>query len=177
MDNSIDTHELTIIALDKPVTEGYRQLMRTDTDLAVARRIRAGVGAYSERIRAERAGLLSLTQTAVLGQLYRHGAMTPGEIADRLRAKPQTLTRVLNSLEERELLTRTTDPDDRRQSLVTITDQGRGMLHAEMRPRDLFAASLIAHELTAAERDLLGIAAGLLERLAVAGDPPVRAEP
>jgi DNA-binding MarR family transcriptional regulator len=151
--------------------------MRTDTDLVVARRIRAGVAAYSERIRAERAGLLTLTQTAVLGQLYRHGALTAGEIADRLRAKPQTLTRVFVALQDRDLITRTPDPDDRRQSLVTITDQGRGMLHIEMRPRDRFAAALISHELTEAERDLLGIAADLLHRLATAGDPPVRAEP
>ncbi|MEV0719441.1 MarR family transcriptional regulator [Asanoa sp. NPDC050611] len=151
--------------------------MRTDTDLAVARRIRVGVAAYSERIRAERAGFLTLTQTAVLGQLYRHGALTPGEIADRLRAKPQTLTRVFATLQERGLITRTPDPDDRRQALVTITDQGRGMLHVEMRPRDRFAAALITQELTAAERDLLAIAADLLERLATAGAPPVRAEP
>lgn len=151
--------------------------MRTESDVAIAQRIRTGVAAYSERIRAERAGLLTLTQTAVLGQVYRHGAMTPGEIADRLRAKPQTLTRVLAALEDRALLTRTPDPGDRRQSLVTITDTGRATLREEMRPRDVFAAALIAHELTAAERDLLTIAAALLERLAAAGDPPVRAEP
>ncbi|GIF66579.1 MarR family transcriptional regulator [Asanoa ishikariensis] len=151
--------------------------MRTETDIATARRIRTGVAAYSERIRAERAGLLTLTQTAVLGQVYRHGAMTPGEIADRLRAKPQTLTRVLAALEERALISRTPDPADGRQALVTITDAGRATLRDEMHPRDVFGAALIAQELTEEERDLLTIAARLLERLAAAGDPPVRAEP
>ncbi|GAA1866100.1 MarR family transcriptional regulator [Asanoa iriomotensis] len=150
--------------------------MRTSPDLAVARRVRAGVAAYSERVHSERAGLLTLTQTAVLGQLHRHGTLTPGELADRLGAKPQTLTRVLASLQARELIDRAPDPDDRRQSLVTITDQGRGMLLAEMRPRDAYVAALITHELTDAERDLLGIAAGLLERLAAASDKPIRAD-
>lgn len=143
----------------------------------IARRINAGVAAYTERVRSKRAGLLTLTQTAVLGQLYRHGAMTPGEIAERLRAKPQTLTRVLAALQERGRIARTPDPSDGRQSLITITVGGRAALGEEMRPRHLFAAELIASELTDAERDLLTIAAGLLERLAAAGDPPVRAEP
>jgi len=146
-------------------------------DLDAARRIRAGVGAYSERMRAERAGVLTLTQTAVLGQLHRHGAMTPGELAERLRAKPQTLTRVLAALQDRALVARTADPADGRQSLVSVTGAGRGALRDEMRPRDVLAAALIARELTTAERDLLMIAADLLDRLATAGDPPVRAEP
>jgi DNA-binding MarR family transcriptional regulator len=150
--------------------------MRTDTDLAAARRIRLGVAAYNERIRAERAGVLTLAQTAVLGQLHRHGAMTPGEMADRLKVLPQTLTRVLAALQGRALIARTPDPSDGRQSLVTITETGRDLLRDEMHPRDVFAASLIARELTAAERDLLTIAAGLLEQLAAAGDPLVRPE-
>ena len=151
--------------------------MRTDTDVAIARRINRGVAAYTERIRAERAGLLTLTQAAVLGQLYRHGPMTPGEIADRLRAKPQTLTRVLAALQERGRIERTPDPGDRRQSLITITPVGRGALSEETHPRHVFAAALIARELSEEERDLLAVAARLLERLAAAGDPPVRAEP
>ncbi|HEV7709662.1 MAG TPA: MarR family transcriptional regulator [Asanoa sp.] len=151
--------------------------MRTDTEVEIARRIHAGVAAYNERVRAERAGLLTLTQTAVLGQLYRHGAMTPGEIADRLRAKPQTLTRVLAALQDRGYIERTPDPGDRRQSLITISVGGRAILGEEMRPRHVFAAELMARELTEAERDVLVIAARLLERLATAGDPPVRAEP
>jgi len=146
-------------------------------DLDAARRIRAGVGAYNERMRAERGGVLTLTQTAVLGQLYRHGGMTPGEIAERLRAKPQTLTRVLAALHDQAFITRTADPADGRQSLVGLTAAGRGALRDEMHPRDVVAAALIARELTTAERDLLMIAADLLDRLATAGDPPVRAEP
>ncbi|GIF51233.1 MarR family transcriptional regulator [Asanoa ferruginea] len=151
--------------------------MRTDTEVDIARRINAGVSAYAERVRAERAGLLTLTQAAVLGQLYRHGAMTPGEIADRLRAKPQTLTRILAALQDRGYIERTPDPGDRRQSLITISRGGRAILGEEMRPRHVFAAALMARELTEEERDVLVIAARLLERLAAAGDPAVRAEP
>jgi DNA-binding MarR family transcriptional regulator len=161
----------------------YRQPMRTNVgaptaeSMAVARRIRYGVTSFAVRIRAERAGVLSLTQNAVLGQVYRHGPMTPGEVADRLRSVPQSLTRTFAALEEQGLLRRMPDPDDRRQSLLNITPVGRHAIRAEMRPRDAWIAAVLDKELTPAERDLLVIASGLLERLAAIDAAPARAEP
>lgn len=46
------------------------------------------------------------------------------------------MTRTLTSLQERGALSRTTDPQDRRQVVVTITDDGRALLQAVRRSRD-----------------------------------------
>lgn len=46
------------------------------------------------------------------------------------------MTRTLTGLEERGALSRTTDPQDRRQVVVTITDHGRALLKAVRRSRD-----------------------------------------
>ena len=157
--------------------------MRTNVDapspaaVAAARRIRYGVTAFTTRIRAERAGRLSLTQNAVLGQVYRHGPMTPGEVADRLRSVPQSLTRTFAALEEQGLLRRMPDPGDRRQSLLSITPDGRHAVREEMRPRDAWIAAVLDQELTPAERDLLVIAAGLLDRLSQVDAAPTAVEP
>jgi DNA-binding MarR family transcriptional regulator len=80
--------------------------------------------------------------------------------------QPQALTRTFAALEEQGWARRLPDPSDGRQSLLTITAAGREVLADEMRPRDEWVATAIERELTAAECDLLVVAARLLERLA-----------
>src|ERR1700748_1477932 len=90
-----------------------------------AREIVSGATVFAARARSERAGVLTLTETSVLGQLFKHEAMTPGEVARRLRTGKQSLTRTFAQLEERALLRRLDDPADGRQSILVITDAGR----------------------------------------------------
>lgn len=137
-----------------------------DDDLKAGREVRRGVTALAARARTERPGTLTITSVAVLGQLARHGAMTAGEMAHRLHAAPQSLTRTFAALEEQGQLERTPDPDDRRQALLSITGDGRESLAADMAPRDRWLAETMAAELTEAERDLLVIASRLMLRLA-----------
>ena len=110
--------------------------------------------------------MLSLNQTAVLGLLHKQETITPSEVAHRLRLQPQALTRTFAALEEQGWVKRLPDPADGRQSLLIITAAGRKMLADEMRPRDEWVAGVLESELTPAERDLLVVAARLLERLA-----------
>lgn len=156
--------------------------MRTDVqvhevDLAAGRAVRRAVTALAARARAERPGDLTTTTVAVLGQLARHGAMTAGEVASRLHAQPQSLTRTFAALAEQGHLERTPDPDDRRQALLTITPAGRESLASDMRPRDEWMARAIASELTEAERDLLVVASQLLLQLADLDASPGQVEP
>jgi DNA-binding MarR family transcriptional regulator len=135
-------------------------------DLDAGREVRRGVTALAARARAERPGILTTTSVAVLGQLARHGVMTAGEMATRLHAPPQSLTRTFATLEGQGQLERTADPGDRRQALLSITKDGRDALAADMAPRDRWVAKTMAAELTEAERDLLVIASRLMLRLA-----------
>jgi DNA-binding MarR family transcriptional regulator len=136
--------------------------MLTNED--AARRILTGTGLFAARARAERAGVISLGQTGVLRQLTKAGPITPGEVADRLVAQPQSLSRTFAALEEQGWIRRRPDPDDGRQSLLEITPAGSEVLAAEMRPREIWLAGALK-QLTDAERDFLVVAAGLLERL------------
>jgi DNA-binding MarR family transcriptional regulator len=141
--------------------------MRTTAELLkAARTIRRGATGFAARARAERRGVLSLNQTAVLGLLVKQETITPGEIAHRLRMQPQALTRTFAALEEQGWARRLPDPSDGRQSLLTITAIGREVLADEMRPRDAWVAHALERELTDAEIELLVVAARLLERLA-----------
>lgn len=92
--------------------------------------------------------------------------MTAGEVATQLRAQPQSLTRTFAALEADGLMRRTPDPSDGRQALLGITAAGRRALKAEMAPRDAWLDQAIERVLTPAERDVLVVAAQLMERLA-----------
>src|SRR6266853_3187298 len=101
---------------------------RSDPGLATALRI--SVSRLARRLRVERAaaGLgepdLSETQLAALATLERHGAMTPGELAEHEKVQPPSMTRVIAVLEERSLVLRAPHLTDRRQVVLTVTEEG-----------------------------------------------------
>jgi DNA-binding MarR family transcriptional regulator len=140
----------------------------TKSDLELASTLRMSVTRLARRLRGQRSDLtLTLTQLAALATLERHGAMTPGELADHEKVQPPSMTRVLAVLEERGLVDRTPHPTDRRQQLVTVTKDAKAMLRDDRKRRDAWLARRLA-ELLPEERDVLRAAAPLLERLAQA---------
>jgi DNA-binding MarR family transcriptional regulator len=136
-----------------------------DYEAAVA--VRRAVLSIGRRLKAERPaeGRPSL-ELSVLGHLHRRGPMTPGDLAVAERVQPQTLTRTLTSLEQAGLIERTTHPQDGRRAVLTLTEAGLEALRTDMAVRDGWLAAAMAKALTGAERELLRLAAGLLEQLA-----------
>ncbi|MDP9240376.1 MAG: MarR family transcriptional regulator [Actinomycetota bacterium] len=136
---------------------------RTDTELASV--LRMSVMRLARRLRAHRLDSgLTLTQLAALATLDRHGAMSPGDLADHERVRPPSITRVLAVLESQGLTTRAQHPTDGRQQIVALTDEGRTLLNEDRRQREAWLARQLT-VLTAEERDLLRAAAPVLERL------------
>ncbi|MFD3406870.1 MarR family winged helix-turn-helix transcriptional regulator [Kribbella sp. NPDC058693] len=128
-------------------------LRRTSTRLAL-------------RLRAERSGDgLGSTGVAVLGQLHRRGALTASEIAAAERVQPQSLTRVLASLEEQGLIAREQDTQDRRRHTIELTDDGRRLLREHVKSSDDWLAEAIETRLNPTERAVLQLAAGILDQL------------
>ncbi|MGD8562914.1 MAG: MarR family transcriptional regulator [Desulfarculaceae bacterium] len=109
---------------------------------------------------------LSWSRISILGYLNREGTSTASSLAAYLRVKPQSLTRLLADLEESKLISRQPDPADLRQSLLEISERGRQLLSQEIREQRLTLAKIISQELTPVEQGLLGLTAGLLDRLA-----------
>ncbi|MFF3870578.1 MarR family winged helix-turn-helix transcriptional regulator [Streptomyces sp. NPDC001978] len=134
--------------------------------LSEAARLRRGVVRLNRRLRQERGdGSLSPNQLAVLGHLHRYGPASPGEIAAAERQRPQSLTRVFAELESEGLVVREAATADRRQSLLTLTADGRHALERDMRERDAWLADALV-SLGETERGVLNLAAALLDRLA-----------
>ncbi|MCG7204885.1 MarR family winged helix-turn-helix transcriptional regulator [Streptomyces arenae] len=140
-----------------------------DRALSDAARIRRALVRLSRRLRRERGdGSLSSNQLVVLGHLHRHGRATPGEISAAERQRPQSLTRVFAELEAEGLVRREAGTVDRRQSVLSLTEDGRRALEADMAQRDAWLAEAL-RSLGETERGVLLLAASVMERL---GDAP-----
>jgi MarR family transcriptional regulator, lower aerobic nicotinate degradation pathway regulator len=93
---------------------------------------------------------LSAFHYAVLALLEEDPRETQAMIADALGYDRSHIVRLLDELEERELVLRKRDPEDRRRHVVKLTPQGRSMLgklRAVMRElEDQFLAPLDAEQ-------------------------------
>jgi DNA-binding MarR family transcriptional regulator len=141
---------------------------RSDAGLATSLRI--SVNRLARRLRVERTvpGLgepaLSDTQLAALAALDRHGAMTPGELAEHEKVQPPSMTRVIAALVDSGLVVRAPHPTDRRQVILTASKGGRDLVSKAKRRRDAWLAKRLA-ELSPQERAALRSAAPVLEKL------------
>lgn len=141
--------------------------MRTDESQLVASSLREGMARLNRRLRAERLGHgLSLNRLSLLGLLRSNGPMTATALAAAERLQPQSLTRMLARLETEGLIVRRPDDSDRRQVLIDITDEGIAVLTEDTRRREAWLAGVMAERLTLTEREVLRLAAGLMDRLA-----------
>ncbi|KQY42825.1 MarR family winged helix-turn-helix transcriptional regulator [Cellulomonas sp. Root137] len=133
---------------------------------ALAGELRIAVGRASRRIRAER-GEAGLTdpQFTVLAWLTKDGPLTPGQLAERERIQPPSMTRTVNGLVELGLVAKSEHPTDGRQVVVTLTDAGVAEVNETRRRRDAWLAERLS-KMTKDERTLLADAAELLRRIA-----------
>jgi DNA-binding MarR family transcriptional regulator len=144
------------------------QQQRSDTGLATALRI--SVSRLARRLRVERLmpelaePALSDTQLAALATLERHGAMSPGDLAEHEKVQPPSMTRVIAALVDWDLVTRAPHPTDRRQVILTVTPEGRSLVQKVRRRKEAWLARRLA-ELSPQERATLREAAPILEKL------------
>ena len=144
------------------------QQQRSDTGLATALRI--SVSRLARRLRVERLmpelaePALSDTQLAALATLVRHGAMSPGDLAEHEKVQPPSMTRVIAALVDWGLVTRAPHPTDRRQVILTVTPDGRSLVQKVRRRKEAWLAQRLA-ELSPQERATLREAAPILEKL------------
>lgn len=71
-------------------------------------------------------------QWRVLRVLQEGGAMEPTRIADQACLLLPSLTRILQKLEEKDMIARRPDQEDRRKQIVRITDKGNDVIYANL---------------------------------------------
>jgi DNA-binding MarR family transcriptional regulator len=151
------------LEVKKPAPRAPKELLSSTTFLLK----RLGFAAKDRSHEAFEGTGLSAFHYAVLALLEEDPRETQAAIADALGYDRSHVVRLLDELEERDLVLRTRDPDDRRRHIVKLTADGRkalSQLRAIVRGlEDTFLAPLDANE-----REALH---ALLTRLASHHDP------
>ncbi|MCW3033133.1 MAG: marR family transcriptional regulator [Solirubrobacterales bacterium] len=124
----------------------------------------AQLGAHAAAAFAERVGPLGLTppEAGILRRLGQVPGQSQRELADALGMHAPRLVALIDELEERGLVTRARDPEDRRNYAISLTDDGRRTL-AEL------ARAARRHELaitSALQPDERALLARMLRRIA-----------
>jgi MarR family 2-MHQ and catechol resistance regulon transcriptional repressor len=73
-------------------------------------------------------GGLTTAQFAVLEALYHKGTLTIQEIIKSILSTGGNMTVVINNLEKEELIERHVNPEDKRSSLIEITQKGKKII-------------------------------------------------
>lgn len=147
------------------VTTGPLPTVAECRPATLAAELRVALMHASRRLRHERASDdITPGQYSVLALIDRHKAMTPRDIAAHEKVQPPSMTRTLAVLEELSLVARDEHPTDRRQVLISLTDEGRTAVKETRRRRDRWLAQRLG-ELEPEDRQTLAQAAKILARV------------
>lgn len=100
-------------------------------------------------------GRLTPTQFGVLEALHFRGPMHQCDLARKVLTSPGNITYVLDKLEKRDLVRRTTDPADRRNTIAEVRPAGAAIID-DYFPRHAAALADLFAALSPEERDSLG---------------------
>ncbi len=129
----------------------------------LANDLRIACQRVSRRVRFESTDELAPHLVSALSQLKK-GPKTPGELAESERVAPPSMTRTVNCLVEKGLVSRDDHPSDGRSKLLELTEEGRATLTRIARARDNWMLHQL-EGLTKDEQKLLREATELLNRV------------
>jgi DNA-binding MarR family transcriptional regulator len=117
-------------------------------DLETARRLGAAISRLmraATRARAQDAANGGVFHSmALLVTLMESGPLRSASLADAVLSDPSTISRQVAALVDQGLVVREPDPEDRRATLLAISDAGREAVAQKMRLRDLHLAHMTA---------------------------------
>lgn len=133
---------------------------------ALATELRAMFGKLKRRLREQTdVGDLTPSQVSVLLRLEREGAATTSNLARAEGMRHQSMASVVTALEAAGLVSGTSDPNDGRQTLLSLTDTFRKWVHEGRAARQDWLSRTLAARLDTQELDHLASAVELLKRL------------
>ena len=129
----------------------------------LANAVRTTCQQVSRRVRFEANPELAPHHAGVLFKLL-DGSRTPSELADLERVAAPSMTRTVNCLVERGLVSLSGNPNDGRSKLVSLTDAGQDALEQTVRARDDWMMQRLAG-LSEADQEVLRAATEVLNRV------------
>jgi DNA-binding MarR family transcriptional regulator len=119
--------------------------------------LRAVVSALHKGLRKQMSvvSAYSMTETETIALLMRNASLLPTELAALTRIKTQSMSQILNKLEEHGVIRRTPSKDDKRKVYISLTSFGKKMVEKTKYERDEWLKNSIEKSLTSKEKELL----------------------
>jgi len=111
-------------------------------------------------------GDLTPSQVAVLLRIERDGPATAARLAQAESMRPQSMGAIVAALQDLGFLESSPDPDDGRQTILSLTAACKKRIKANRAARRDWLSELIRTKLSAAEQRQLAQSIELLQRLA-----------
>ncbi|OOG56357.1 MarR family transcriptional regulator [Rhodanobacter sp. C03] len=135
--------------------------------LAVAGELRVVLGKLKRRLREElHMGDLTWPQVSVLGHLERGGPATVTTLAQAEGVRPQSMGATVAALEKAGLVSGASDPNDGRQTVISLTAVCRDLIKASRAAREDWLFRSIRENLKPTEQKQLATTIELLKRIA-----------
>jgi DNA-binding MarR family transcriptional regulator len=135
----------------------------TETTRAeLASHLRLVVMRLTRRLRQHAPADITPSQLSALAVVVRDSRLTLSQLAEAERVQPPSMTRIVESLLQRRLITRTPSDEDRRVAWVAPTPEGIALIAAVRKQRDAYLARHL-RALSADDIAVLNRAAELLE--------------
>lgn len=104
---------------------------------------------------------IPVAQLSILTTIFREGPLTTGELAVRERIKPPSISRSSHALVEMGLLKRVPHATDRRQVVLTLTEEGARVAAEDVAARERVLADQLS-SLSPEQRTVLAEASSIL---------------
>jgi DNA-binding MarR family transcriptional regulator len=139
---------------------------QTDRASALALEMRTLIGKLKRKLR-DQTGREDFTssQASVLLRLEKDGAATVSNLARAEAMRPQSMSAVITPLESAGLVSGTPDPNDGRQTLLSLTQKCRELIHKRRAAKQDWLTKKIVDKLSAQEQEQLGAALEIIARL------------
>jgi len=133
---------------------------------ALAAELRAISGKLKRKLREQGVGSdLRPSQVSVLLRIEKDGPSTVSSLARAEGMRPQSMSAIITSLLEAGLVSGSPDPNDRRQTLMSLSRKCQKLLRDGRAARQDWLATTIQKKLSSEEQERLASAVYLLARL------------
>jgi DNA-binding MarR family transcriptional regulator len=126
--------------------------------------LRVAIVRIQRQLRARTGSDITPSQSSALARIEQDGPLRLGALAELEGTTAATMSRVIDSLSERDLIERVPDPLDGRASLVQLSPEGGALVH-ELRAHYTEALRHALSELTPAERQVIRETIPVMARL------------
>jgi len=128
--------------------------------------LRAVIGKLKRKLR-EHVGQADLTpsQVSVLLRLEKDGPATVSTLARAEGMRPQSMSAIVATLQEAELVGGSPDPNDGRQTLISLSRKCQKLIREGRAARQDWLTTAIQRKLSSQDQEKLAVAVGLLTQL------------